>query len=415
MSKKKVFLWTLYDFANSIAVVTFFLYFSQWLVVENGVGDLWYNLIFAGSSILLVFSSPILGAIADKTKKRMPYLIFSTVMLFITLVAVSLIALLAPSTKPWAYTAAGFFLISQYFYQLSFSFYNPMLDEIAPPEKQGLVSGIGQSANWVGMILGLIITIPLVSGSIYLFGHSGRAQTFLPATIIFFALTLPVLFLLKDPNPQKIKINIREEYKNYFSSFMRLAKTPGVGMFLLAFFFFNDAVITAQNNFPIYMEQVFGVSDKIKSILLLAILVTSAIGAFTAGFIADQIGPKKTLIIILFLWVILFPLMGSLKVLLIFYVLTVVMGLLYGATWSVTRAYMLELTPKENLNHAFSYYTLAERFSTFVGPLTWGAITFFLVNKGAMRYQVAIVSLTVFIIIGLILVRKIPSNKIKFQ
>ena len=90
--------WLLYDFANSVAIVVFFLYFSQWLVVENGIADIWYNLIFVGSSLLLVFSSPILGIIADKTQKRMPYLIVSTVMFFVCLVIVSFIALFTEFT-----------------------------------------------------------------------------------------------------------------------------------------------------------------------------------------------------------------------------------------------------------------------------------------------------------------------------
>ncbi len=405
------FFWILYDFANSIAVVVFFLYFSQWLVVENGIADIWYNLIFTASSILLVFSSPILGIIADKTQRRMPYLAFSTLMFFLCLVTVSLIALFVPYSTGAAFTAAGIYMLANYFYQLSFSFYNPMLSEVAAEEKQGLVSGLGQSANWLGMIAGILISLPLIGGTIYLFGHGGRAQTFLPATIIFFALSLPALFFLKDKTPQKIPFRIKHEYKNYFKSFFNLIKNPGIGAFLLGYFFFNDAVITLQNNYPIYMEQVFGVSDKIKSILLLGILVTSAIGAFFGGYVADKIGRKKILTIILVLWIILFPMIGSLKILPIFYALTVVMGLLYGATWSVARALMLKLTPKDSLNHAFSYYTLAERFSTFVGPVAWGTITYFLAGRGAVRYQIAAVSLTIFVVIGLVLVNKIPKEK----
>ena len=37
MNKKNIFLWTLYDFANSIVMIVFFLYFSQWLVIEKNV------------------------------------------------------------------------------------------------------------------------------------------------------------------------------------------------------------------------------------------------------------------------------------------------------------------------------------------------------------------------------------------
>ncbi|MEK6889091.1 MAG: hypothetical protein AABW80_03200 [Nanoarchaeota archaeon] len=36
-TKRNVFLWTLYDFANSIFSIVFFLYFAQWIVIEQGI------------------------------------------------------------------------------------------------------------------------------------------------------------------------------------------------------------------------------------------------------------------------------------------------------------------------------------------------------------------------------------------
>ena len=117
------------------------------------------------------------------------------------------------------------------------------------------------------------------------------------------------------------------------------------------------------------------------------------------------------MLIILVGWLVLFPLLGIIKIFPIFCALTACLGLLYGATWSITRAVMVDLSPKESLNHTFSYYTLAERFATFVGPLTWGLFTTLLVHRGPVRYQIAIVSMTVFILIGLLIVRKIPNEK----
>ena len=83
MNKRNIFLWTLYDFANSIVTIVFFLYFSQWLVVDNGVSDIWYNMIFTIGSVLLLLTSPILGTIADKTGRSQNYLNHITVLVFI--------------------------------------------------------------------------------------------------------------------------------------------------------------------------------------------------------------------------------------------------------------------------------------------------------------------------------------------
>ena len=180
-----------------------------------------------------------------------------------------------------------------------------------------------------------------------------------------------LLWFKESPPLQTTITTIREEYRNYFKSFISLCRSPGMGRFFLGFFFFNDALLTAANNMPIYLEQVFHVSDKTKSLLLVGILITSALGAVVSGWIADKIGLKKSLIMILLGWLVIFPVLGMLTNFTIFTGVTVILGFFYGATWAVCRAVMVYLTPKDKLNHGFSYYTLAERFSSFVFPVNY--------------------------------------------
>lgn len=183
-------------------------------------------------------------------------------------------------------------------------------------------------------------------------------------------------------------------------------------MFLLAYFFFNDAIITASNNFPIYLQNVFAVSDSTKSMLLVGILATSAIGAFCSGWVADKIGLKKSLMIVLGSWVVLFPLFGITSNFRVFVVLCVIMGLLYGSIWTVTRAAMTALCPKEKLNFGFSFYTLAERVSTLVGPLSWGLITSLFIGLGPARYRIAIAVMAVFVAVGIFFLRRVEMKKV---
>jgi hypothetical protein len=53
-TKKNVFLWTLYDFANSLVSIVFFLYFAQWIVIDKGIEDIYFNLAFTVSAIFLL-------------------------------------------------------------------------------------------------------------------------------------------------------------------------------------------------------------------------------------------------------------------------------------------------------------------------------------------------------------------------
>ena len=411
MNYKNIFLWALYDFANSIVTIVFFLYFSQWLVVDKGVPDIWFNLIFAGSSILLLCTAPILGSISDKMGTQMKFLRITTLTLFFFYLVTSLIVVLSPQL---IILAALLYLFVNYLYQLSFSFYNPLLHQLAPSHLRGWVSGIGQFANWTGQIAGLLISLPIISGDFVLFGEPGRTQIFIPATLLFFVLALPMLLGFKEKQlgeSQKEQTpNIKKEFKDYKKSFLDLWTVPGLGIFLVGFFFFNDATLTAANNFPIYLEKVFGIADKTKALLMIGVLATSALGALVGGKMGDKIGLKRSLIWILGIWLVVMPLLAGVKDFRIFTILTTILGMLYGATWTVTRAVMTYLAPPQKLTYSFSFYTLAERFATFVGPVSWGLVVSLLPGLGADRYRLAMLLMTGFILIGLIIVRNIPKE-----
>ena len=70
INRKQLVLWALYDFANSFVFITFFLYYSQWLVIDKGVSDFWFNMTFVGSSLLFLLTVPVAGSIADKIKVK---------------------------------------------------------------------------------------------------------------------------------------------------------------------------------------------------------------------------------------------------------------------------------------------------------------------------------------------------------
>lgn len=409
--KKNIFLWALYDFANSIVTIVFFLYFSQWLVIDQGVSDFWFNMIFAASTLLLLVTVPAFAILADRYHREMTYLNRITVLTFLSYVAASISALFFPQ---YIWIAVVAYLFAQYFYQFSFVFYNALLDQIAPPSQTSFVSGLGQSANWLGEVLGIFLLLPFATGVIVLFGDPGRAQTFLPATLMFFILALPMMLFFKakevSPQTEDHTFGYVAAMKIQWQHFKALLKAPGIKHFLLAYFFFNDAILTASNNFAIYLEQVFSLSDEIKSYFIGGIMVTAVIGAFVSGWVTLKIGLRKALFIVLGSFGITLPLLAVVHSFPIFVLLCICIGFLFGAIWTVTRAAMLSLCPKEKLNFGFSFYTLFERFSSFLGPISWGLITLLLNFLGPLRYRVAMFSMAFFIVVGILLLRKIPSS-----
>src|SRR3989338_1834670 len=199
-----VFLWVLYDFANSfLSAALEGLYFSQWVVIDNKFPDIWYGGTFAAATLLLLVTAPFLGAWSDTHGKKMPFLKVSTIAIIIFGVILGIVSnSFLPATTKVILALVVFFFI-QYFYQASLTFYNPLLDQLSSAKTRGLISGIGQLANNLGFVVATGVFLLLVKSNFVLFGESGRNQVFLPATILFGLLSIPMLIKFKEQATKK--------------------------------------------------------------------------------------------------------------------------------------------------------------------------------------------------------------------
>ncbi len=405
-TKKNIFLWTSYDFANSIVSIVFFLYFAQWLVVEQGVSDFAFNLTFTIAAVLLFLTVPLTGSMLDKSLRRITGLRYATVLTALFYGGCALFAIAGIEKA-----ALVLFTLGLYCYLLSFTFYTPLINDISLEHKRGRVSGLGVGANYLGQIAGLLIALPFSTSGWSLFDASPRAETLLPAVIIFFVLSLPMLFFFHEPRKVAAKTSVKEHIRSVFAETRFLISSSNVALFLLAYFLFNDAILTAANNFPIFLEQVWHISDTIKTYLMLGILVTSAVGGVVSGFIADRFGHKRMLLFILSGYLVIFPLLALLTNFAYLVITTTLFGLWYGSTWTVSRSLMAHLAPSGKHNLAFAYFGLAERASSLLGPIVWGAIVSGLVSMGSIRYRIAVIAITGFIIFGLIALSKVRDDR----
>lgn len=396
MNKKNLFKWALYDFANSFIFINFLLYFSTWMVVDGGLSDFWYNAIFAITSILLFLSAPTLASFTDKYGGRKYLLNFATIGTFL---GYSLATVFAYLGTQYIFIISICFLLGQYFYQLSFVFYNTLIEDVADIEHRARASGIGQFSNSLGQVTGLLVALPL---------STTRLQPLFPSLIIFILLSLPMMIYFIDSKPKKATMDVKilkEGEKEYFRKMAIFFSVSIAVPMLVSFFFFNDALITITNNYAIYMDRVFGVSDNIKNYLLLAVLLMSAIGGIISGWIADKIGALKTLKYILIGWIILIPLIAMSKNLFSLSIFSSLVGLFIGSSTTITRAYLSKILKKEELGYGFSFYTIAERFASLFGPLTYGGIIAVLGTQHT-SYRIAMLSMVVFIFVGLIILVK---------
>ena len=151
--------WVLYDLANTIfsmGVVS--VYFSTWVRDQVGAlrADSVYGVITAISMGLIFVASPILGAMTDRARRRMPFLVIST------LLCVGFTALLA---RGGFYVTAVCFVIANVAYQAGLQFYDAMLPEVSHEGNRGKISGIGVGVGYLGSYIAVGLGMDAVFGS----------------------------------------------------------------------------------------------------------------------------------------------------------------------------------------------------------------------------------------------------------
>lgn len=73
-------------------------------------------------------------------------------------------------------------------------------------------------------------------------------------------------------------------------------------------------------------------------------------------------------------------------------------------------AMVSEFTPREIEARSFSFYTLAERFATFVGPIMWSIILSVTAESGNTSYSYALVGMGFLVVFAFLIIRKINSE-----
>ncbi|MEY2664366.1 MAG: hypothetical protein RIT04_174 [Candidatus Parcubacteria bacterium] len=402
MNRKSLFLWSLYDFANSIVLMAFLFYFSQWLVIDQGKPAWWYNVALIVSSVLFVITTPFISKKIDATKTKIKGLRFWTFLTFVGYLAVSLLVMLSHNMEV---LATILYALSTYAYLICFLYFTPMLNDLSNNENRSWRSGIGQGANSIGQVAGVLITLPFING-ITLFGDPGRAQALFPATILFGILALPMLIFYRENNNRAHNATQNTTQYNLISLFKEVFSYKPLALLLLAYFLFSDALLTFANNFPLYLETVHHVTDTVKSLLTASILILAAIGAVIFGKVADKKGGLKILKIVLTVWCFVFLAMILITNFNVLIPVFLFAGILFGPVWAISRALVGELAPPHLTASSYSYYVVAERFATFVGPAIW-SIALITMGEGLIGYQVGLTSLMLLVIISLFVLNRI--------
>ncbi|MGD9153171.1 MAG: MFS transporter [Gammaproteobacteria bacterium] len=394
-----VFSWSMYDFANTIfAMNVITLYFALWVAIDMRGEDLLYGSFLSFSMLLSAVTAPILGAISDRVGKRMPFLIFFTVLCCMFTALIGLINQL--------FVGLVLFALANYCFQTADIFYNSLLPQVSGAGKVGRVSGYGTGLGYCGTIAGLVLVSPFVI-------KFGRQAAFVPTGVLFLIFALPCFLFVKDnfisPKAQFTDgwwVIISKSFNKIKNTIVNFKNYPGLLNFLLAIFISFNAINTTFVFMSIYTKKVIGFGD----VEIISFYVISSVfaifGAFAAGFITDRLGAKRTLLGVLVLWCIALFVGAIAFNKMIFWIIGPMVGINLGSTWTSARALAVKLAPKEMVGEVFGFYGLMGKTASILGPLVWGISVYLFGFLGIIKYRIAVLILLGFLLLGLVVLWK---------
>jgi UMF1 family MFS transporter len=440
--------WALYDFANTIfSMNVATLYFSVWLIADLGASNTVYALGNGISSLLVVVSVPVLGALSDARRRRKPWVVGFTIA---ACVACAAIGVLGERTLPvvgegtiggvlptgWHPTFGTFgwvlvaFIVANYCYQAAQPFYNAMLPELVPPQEQGRLSGIGTAVGYVGTIVGLLLVVPFFNGAFPLVGdipasvlgvlrsivpftsHAGRVSTFVPTAFLFLLFSLPLFIFCRDRHPRPGRVDWRATFASVAHTLRDARDHKGALPFILASFLYQDAIGTIVSFMALYAVKAMGFARGAETTLFLVLTIPAVFGSYVAGRLVDRYGAKRTLVVSIVSWIMLLIAMILVPTQQAFWIVGGFIGLIFGAVPTAERPMLLSLVPEQEAGRFFSLMLLSSRAAAVAGPLIWGLTVDGLepTHGTGMAYRAAVVTVVLMFAASLLLMRRVPDR-----
>ena len=150
-------------------------------------------------------------------------------------------------------------------------------------------------------------------------------------------------------------------------------------------------------------------STEVRNLLLFS-TVFAVVGSAASGFATDRVGPKRTLLVVLALWLVAISLAATAPTPSMLFLAGPLVGIALGGTWTVSRVMLLALSPPEKVGEFFGLFSLAGRFSAVLGPALT-AVLLLLFGRGATAYRISIGSLVVIMALGVFFVSRVPDAR----
>jgi MFS transporter, UMF1 family len=424
-SPKLMQAWAFYDWANSvytlvIASTIFPIYygalFRQKGIEEIQLGQFSFHseaiipYVTAIGFLIIAIISPLLSGIADYLGNKKFFLQF-----FCYLGSISCMSLYFFSLENIVISLLIYLLALIGFWG-SLVFYNSYLPDIAPKEEQDRISAKGFSLGYIGSVILLLICLAMVllvdeSKAIQMMRYS-----FVLVGIWWIGFSQYTYYYLPNHrNNKKLHVDIIfNGFKELNKVWQQIKHIIALRRYLGAFFVYSMAVQTIMIIAAYFGEkEVNWGSDSKRTIgLIVSILVIQLVavfGAWITSKLVSKYGNIKVLIVLNFLWICICTYAYFVITPNDFYIAAFFVGLVMGGIQSLSRSTYSKLIPTDakDTTSFFSFYDVAEKIGIVIGMLTYGYIA-----NITGRIQNAILFLILFFIVGLLLLLRVPKNKI---
>ena len=438
--KKGIWGWMLFDFAAQpyhTLIITFIFapYFASFVASDPVTGQSQWGYGTAIAGIIIAIMSPILGAIADATGPRKPWIFAFSILGFVG-------SFMLWWALPFQDGASSVFIallalvILMIGFEFAAVFNNAMMPTLVPREQLGRLSGNAWSLGYVAGLFTLIIVLLTMAsneqgltllGLEPMFGinadlKEGERATGPLTAIWYLIFVLPLLFFTPDVGRRKkIAGAVGQGLKNLVVTIKRLPENTSLFAYLGSSMLYRDALNGLYTFGGIYAVGVLEWSIVQVGIFGILANITGVLGAYLGGRFDDSKGPKfvvRTSVIILTVASLIVITTDTSHALfidlgegssipsIVFYICGGFIGAAGGALQAASRTLMADQAEPGRMTEAFGLYAMSGRATAFVAPLM---IALFTDISGSQR--IGVIPVVILFIAGLLLLGKVKQKR----
>jgi UMF1 family MFS transporter len=391
----------------------------------------------AAAGLLIALMSPVLGAIADASGRRKPWIAAFGALLVIGSCLMWFGKPGDPNVIPPLLLAYGIATVGAEFATV---FNNAMMPSLVPPDQIGRLSGTGWATGYVGGILSLILVLGFLAanpdtgrtlfGFMPLFGldpvtHQGDRISGPLTGIWFIIFVLPMFLLTPDyPARHSARDALREGLIELRQGLRELPKHKSMAAFLLANMIYTDGLVSLFAFGGIYAAGTFGWNTIQIGTFGILLAIAGTFGAWLGGKLDDKLGPKRVIsgsLLILLVSIVAILLVDKDSILFVkvaapapggalfsgaaeraYLLLGCLIGAAGGPLQAASRTLLIRMAPKDRIAQYFGLFALTGKVTSFVGPLLIGLITAVTESQKA-----GMAVLVVFFAVGLALLARV--------